>query len=63
MAAAAGKKASVSLSLFSEVNDLEVEEEEKPRRRGQMKFGLVNGIQSKKKHGESRSLRFRRGDR
>ena len=60
-AAAASKKESTSLSLFMVVFGLEVEEELSTMgtRVEQKEFGLVNGIQSKKKRGESRSLRFR----
>ena len=52
-------------SLFMEVHGPEVEEELLlwPRRVGEKEFGLANGLQSKRKHGESRSLRFRRGDK
>ena len=51
VAAAAGKEESVSLSLFLDVNDFEL------RQLGQKELGLENGPQSRKKRGESRSLR------
>ena len=62
MAAAAAKKESTSLSLLLEVYGLEMEEELSawPRKLGQKESGLVNGPQSKKKHGGGIFEKFRR---
>ena len=57
--AAARKKESVPLTLFLEVNDLEVEDE----LRKQKGLGLANGLQNRRRRGGSRFLRFRRGAR
>ena len=53
MAAAAGKKALTSISLFLETYGLEVKRSSLPLppRPGQKELGLAYGTQNKKKHG------------
>ena len=65
MAAATGKKESTFLSLFLEVCGLEVEQElATMATQAWIEGGWTgNGTQSKKKHGESISWRFRHGDK
>ena len=61
MAVAAGKKDSVSLSLFVEVNGLDVEEDLSTV--DALQCGWADGEESSRRRGESRSLKCRHGDR
>ena len=68
MAAAAGKQETTSLSSFLEAFGIEVEEELSTTShaglgRRSLYWQMVHAYGAKRRHGGSRSLRFRRGDK
>ena len=67
MAAPSGKKESVSLSLFMEVSNLEVEEDLSTHRGhtlfGRKVCGREDGNESSRRRGRSKSLKYRHGDK